>query len=309
MSQAEWAEGAYRLAIIDLGTNSVRFDVMSLDSSGRTERLHREKRMVRLGDGLFKNGHLEKVAISRVMAAFHDFSAMIKDWGISHVAAIATSALRDAPERAQLLREVKARFGISLRVVSGKREAQLIAEGVLSKEKIPSGKFVLVDIGGGSVELSYCQGRRQLRGLNYSLNLGCLRMKQLFLTAQPPKPGELGNLREHIRKAIKRLPLAPAIIGSSGTIRSLERMARRQGKPFNVQFLNRLNAQMSLLSHKDILKLPGMEPKRVDMLLAGSVVLEELALRLKAARIRSTDFALRDGILVEVLAKLKKKGV
>jgi exopolyphosphatase/guanosine-5'-triphosphate,3'-diphosphate pyrophosphatase len=306
LKQSEWAEGAYRLAIIDLGSNSVRFDVVALNPRGQAERLHREKRMVRLGEGLFKNGRLEKTAVARVLAAFRDFSAMIKDWGIDHVTAIATSALRDAPEQAKLIREIQRRYSIRLRVISGRREAQLIAEGVLAQERLPKGKFALVDIGGGSAELSYCRNSRQLKGLSWSLNLGCLRLKQLFLSSQPPRPGELTRLRAHTRKLIKKLPPAPVIIGSSGTIRSLERMARRQAKPFNLNFLSRLNTEMALLDHGALLKLPGMEPKRVDLLLAGSVVLEELALQLKAKSLRATDFALRDGVLVEVLAKLKK---
>lgn len=308
MRPAEWAEYEHRLAIIDLGTNSVRFDVYAVNEKGRPERLHREKRMVRLGDGLFKSGKLEARAEARVHAALHDFSRMMQAWGVDQVAAYATSALREAPqgERARLLREIKKRHGITLSVISGMREAALIARGILENEKLPGGPFALIDIGGGSTELSFARGRR--RKSSKSLALGALRLKQLYLTHQPPKTLDLLALRAALDEALPNsLPQVKAVIGSSGTIRSLHRMALKAHQPFSPAFIRGLNLRMATLDRRGLMRLPGMEEKRVDLILAGSLLFEELFTRLGARTLRVSNFSLRDGALAEMLSRHKSR--
>jgi exopolyphosphatase/guanosine-5'-triphosphate,3'-diphosphate pyrophosphatase len=308
MRPSEWAEYEHRLAIIDLGTNSVRFDVYAVNEKGHPERLHREKRMVRLGEGLFRNGRLEPKAEARVHAALHDFSRMMRQWGVDSLTAYATSALREAkpPQRAQFLREIQKRHGIRLRVISGRREAALIARGILENEKLPSGRFALIDIGGGSTELTLCRGKKALS--SRSFRLGALRLKQLYLSQQPPRSLGLLALRAGIDEALPRaLGRAGTVIGSSGTIRALGRMASKAGRRFDPGFLRELNLKMAGLDRAGLMRLPGMEEKRVDLILAGSLLFEELVRRLGAKRLASTDYALRDGALAEALDKLKLK--
>jgi exopolyphosphatase/guanosine-5'-triphosphate,3'-diphosphate pyrophosphatase len=301
-----WAEYEHRVAIIDLGTNSVRFDVYAANEKGIPERLHREKRMVRLGDGLYKRGRLDLKAEARVHHALHDFSRMIHQWGVDSVTAYATSALREAkaPDRAKLVREIKKRHGIRLQVISGQREAHLIATGILENETLPKGSFALIDIGGGSTELTLCVGHR-IR-FSRSLKLGALRLQQLCLVHQPPRSLDLLAFRARLDETLpKNLPHANAVLGSSGTIRSLSRMAAYAGKPFSPSFVRELNMEMAGLDRKGLLKIPGMDEKRVDVILAGSLLFEELITRLGAKRISSTNFSLRDGALAETLKHLK----
>lgn len=308
MRPAEWAEYEHRLAIIDLGTNSVRFDVYAVNEKGEPERLHREKRMVRLGEGIFKNGRLEAKAEARVQHALHDFAAMIHAWGVDKVAAYATSALREAAprEREAFVRSIDKRHGIHLSVISGAREAALIAKGILENEKLPKGPFALIDIGGGSTELSLARGRKLISAR--SLKLGALRLQQLYLSRQPPRSLDLLALRAGLDEALpKALPQVESVIGSSGTIRALARMAVLAKRPFNPSFVRELNLKMAGLDRKALLKLPGLEEKRVDLILPGSLLFEELITRLGAKKLSATNYSLRDGALAEMLASLNKR--
>src|SRR6478672_4923106 len=149
-----------RVAIIDLGTNSVRFDVQEFERGREAQILHREKLMIRLGQGVFITGRLDKNAIRRALHAFLRFRQIATDFRVEKIIAFGTSALRDARDSDKLLRQIKSQTGIDVRVITGEEEAKLIAEGVLAHEKPEKGTFALVDIGGGSTEISICRGRR-----------------------------------------------------------------------------------------------------------------------------------------------------
>lgn len=310
-ANAEWAGYGLRLGVLDLGTNSIRFDAYALDERGQAERIHREKRMLRLGEGLYETGHIGKPALARLDRALHDFSRMLREWGIDRVRAFATSALRDTrlPQRHAILAGIKRRHGITFTVISGAREAGLIARGVLANESLPRGDFLLCDIGGGSTEISLCRGRRVKK--SFSLGLGTLRLKQLFLTQLPSSSLSLLALRGYIHSQLPKggLPRAAELIGSSGTVRALSRMASRSRRPFNRAFLSQLNLNMAGMGRAQLLKLPGMEEKRADILLGGSLLLEELAALSGAKRIRASGFSLRDGVLDEELARLGGSGI
>src|SRR5690349_20184162 len=147
-----------RIAIIDLGTNSVRFDIHQLGpKKGSVRQLHREKIMVRLGQGVFLNGKLDRSAIQRTLHAFTRFKKSAAQFKAAKTIAFGTSALRESSDGEKFLKLVHERTGIQIRVISGSEEAQLIALGILSNEKTPKGKYALVDIGGGSTEISICR--------------------------------------------------------------------------------------------------------------------------------------------------------
>jgi exopolyphosphatase/guanosine-5'-triphosphate,3'-diphosphate pyrophosphatase len=293
------------VSLIDLGTNSVRMDLWAL-RKGQARRLHREKRMVRLGDGLFERGRLEEAAIGRVEEALEDFSALHRVAQVSRVRAVATAALREAPEAPALVRRWAERFGIDFSVISGAQEAAYIAQGVLREEAPPSGPYALIDIGGGSTELSLCRGAKVLESA--SLPLGANRLQQTLLHKVPPAPGGVAALREACRGPLQHLPGASRwprvkeLIGSGGTVRAVRKLARAAGvkdQPFTLHVLSDLIRQMERLDRLGLLHIPGMDEKRVDLMLAGALVLEEACLALGAVRIRATAASLRDGLLLE----------
>lgn len=304
--------GETAVSLIDLGTNSVRMDLVAL--KGRSaRRLHREKRMVRLGDGLYERGRLDDQAVARVERALEDFQVLHRQAGVVRVRAVATAAMREAGDQApELLRRWEERFGIAFRVISGAEEAALIARGVLALERPPSGPYAVIDIGGGSTELSLCQGAKVLEIA--SLPLGANRLQQACLKRVPPAPGGVEALRRECRLHLEPLsqarhwPRVKELIGSGGSVRAVRKLAKAAGakdQPFTLHFLAGLTRQAARLDRVGLMHLPGMDERRLDLLLAGALVLEEACLALGAVRVRATEATLRDGLLLD---ELERKG-
>ncbi len=295
--------GEEAVSLIDLGTNSIRMDLVALKGR-QARRLHREKRMVRLGDGLYEQGRLSEEAIERVEHALEDFVTLHHSAQVRRIRAVATAAMREAPQAPELVERWQARYGIRFEVIDGAREAQLIALGVLAAERPPSGPYALIDIGGGSTELSLCQAGRVLESA--SLPLGANRLQQACLKRVPPLPGGVEALRQACRASLEPLaerqhwPRVKELIGSGGSIRAVRKLAKAAGAkelPFTAHFLAELNAQMLRLDRVGLLHIPGMDEKRVDLMLAGALILEEACLALGATRVRATEATLRDGLL------------
>lgn len=303
-----------KIAILDLGTNSLRFDLYE-EKNKVLKRLFRKKRMVRLGDGVFKTGNLSSEGMRRCLSALQDIGNALKELKVTNVYAFGTSALRTAQNSKEFIAEVKSKTGISIRVISGNQEGDLIAKGILANEDLFEGVTALIDIGGGSTEVSLARGPKLLE--RHSFDLGANRLQQMFLADIPPvlKKGELHPvlaLRQHIRERVapvfqaKRLTRARFCFGSSGTIRTLNRILkkiRRGGRGIDRTELSALVAEMSHMKRDQLRQLPGLEPKRVDLILAGAILLEELIFALGIRKVYVTPYSLRDGILVEVITK------
>ncbi|MBS1960902.1 MAG: Ppx/GppA family phosphatase [Bdellovibrionales bacterium] len=308
-----------RVAIIDLGTNSVRFDVHQIGSKNQVRLLHREKLMVRLGQGVFSDGKLNAEAIRRTLHAFVSFRKTADDFRVERVVAFGTAALREASDGARLLNLIREKSGIEIRVISGVEEAKLIALGVLRNEKTPKGRFGLIDIGGGSTEISIVRGKKLTHANSFSL--GTARLQQVFLRSSPPKPAPgsdekpIAQLRSYVRAALltkmlaDRWPKVDRLVGSSGTVRAIGKLIKK-GKASKVverPELKKLVKQMSSMTTTELLGMPGMEAKRVDMILAGAILLEECMNVTGAKKVFATDYSLRDGILEEQLDAIRKE--
>ncbi len=304
-----------RVAIIDLGTNSVRFDVHSLAVTGKTKLLHREKLMVRLGQGVFLKGRMDPAAIERTIEAMEHFRQIATGLRVRKIVAFGTSALREASDSHELVASVKRLTGIEIKVISGREEAKLIAQGVLANENPPKGRFALVDIGGGSTEISICRGHDVAKGESFPL--GTARLQQIFLKRSPPREGAVLQLRNYIANVLHqkiqaaRWPSCDSILGSSGTIRALARIINKKGNTFSVKDLSAGVREMTKMTTTQLLEIPGMESKRVDMILSGAILLEEIAMAIGAKKVLSTEFSLRDGIIDEEkrLAKSHKSSL
>lgn len=308
-----------RVAIIDLGTNSVRFDVHQIGAKNLVRLLHREKLMVRLGQGVFSEGRLNADAIRRTLHAFISFRRTANEFRVDRICAFGTSALREASDGPRLLAQIREKSGIEIRVISGVEEAKLIALGVLRNEKTPKGRFGLIDIGGGSTEISICRGKKLTHTNSFSL--GTARLQQVFLRSSPPK-GPAGSdekpipqLRSYVRASLltkmlaDRWPKVDRLIGSSGTVRAIAKLIKKgkATKTIDRADLKKLVKEMSTMTTTELLGMPGMEARRVDMILAGAILLEECMNVTGAKKVFATEFSLRDGILEEELDANKKE--
>lgn len=307
-----------RLAVIDLGTNSVRFDVV--EWRPRTHeiiRLHREKLMIRLGEGVFLKRRLHPHSIDVCIEAFKSMARTASEFRVQRIFAFGTSALREARDSERLIRRIRRESGIRVQVISGQEEARLIALGVMTNEPSLRGRYALVDIGGGSTEITVCSGRKILKSMSFPL--GTARLQQVFLKTIPPEVNKRGAsielLRRHIRGVVlyqlvtDDWPKVSRIIGSSGTIRSFQKMCKKisSSNTMDPATLDSLIDSMSTMDRKALLGIPGMEARRVDMILAGGILLQECMQALHAKSIETTEFSLRDGILVEQTDHLRRE--
>lgn len=298
-----------RLGIIDLGTNSIRFDAYEMHSR-RPVLLHRERLMVRLGEGVFVNGHMAGEAIARTVEAFISFKYSADQLKVSKIVAVATSAVRQASDRQKLIDIVKKKTGIEVQVISGEAEARFIAKGVLAREsKLPE-KIALVDIGGGSTEISLCR-KRQI-SWSSSFALGTARIEQLFRLNEvgisiEKRRKRVKELRKHIQGTFKEFSKnhqwskVNTLVGSSGTIKALVRMQQANSKEKTLSriFLKNLIRKMIRLDRSQLLKIPRMDPNRVDMMLGGAVLIDEIMQKCGTSRLLLSDYALREGVLDE----------
>jgi exopolyphosphatase/guanosine-5'-triphosphate,3'-diphosphate pyrophosphatase len=306
-----------RIGIIDLGTNSVRFDIYQVISkNGSYQRLYREKIMVRLGQEIFTNGTLNAAAARRTLSAFVRFAKIAKHFNTAKTVAFATSALREAKKPESLLAAIEKKTGIKLQIISGKREAELIARGITKNIKLPIGAFGLIDIGGGSTEITIYKNKKII--FSDSFPIGTARIQQLFLTKIPPSAESVLKAREAIQNIIhtvfkknnvdpKLTPQAAKFIGSSGTVKALDKMLKNriQSKVITKRHLDKFIKELEPLSFKQLLKVPCMEPKRVDQIVSGSIILQEFLKAFNGKEVSFTEFCLRDGIFDEEISQLK----
>ncbi len=219
-----------RLAAIDVGSNSVHMLIADVNRDGHIEVVDRVKEMVRLGRKSFTTGRLTEESMDLAVRALMNFRRLLKVRRIQKVHAVATSAVREANNRTAFIRRIRKETGIAVEVISGQEEARLIFQAARHALGLEGGPFLLVDVGGGSVELVLVKDGRRL--WMHSVKLGVARMSEQFLTDDPPTATQRRHLEKHLEDEIGELMRAArkakvvSAIGTSGTINTLVAMAR-----------------------------------------------------------------------------------
>jgi len=295
-----------RLAIIDLGTNSVRLHILERDGRGALKRVFKQKEMIQLGAGLFRNGDFSPQARLRTIAVFNHFKSVFEHYDVSEVQGVATCAMREAKSGLALRDEIESLTGISLRIISGEDEAMLLSKGIIANMGALPSRTLLVDIGGGSTECSLMEGTEVISTV--STPLGAVRCQEETLLSVPTNGKQEALLRERIQQELQTSGLTkachaapvPQIIGSSGSIRAILRLIREdEALPLSCslkelsQFTNGIRA----LSQEQLLALGNIEPKRASILFSATVILEEIARHLKVDSITAVSLGLKDGLI------------
>ncbi len=299
-----------QIGIIDLGTNSLKGFVFKVNGKRRATLVSRYRELVRLGDDVFLHGSITPGAYKRTISAVETILQSFNRDGVSSLVFVGTSALRTARNSGRLIRTVKRRFGVSLRKLSDKDEALLIGRGVNFLEPPIKGYTLTVDIGGGSVELILSRGRRILKSASFTL--GAASVQQRFLKSVPPAPGHTDQLRSFIRRTLRQsnFPRDTKIdraLGSSGSVRTLCRaITTMDHSPLHIDELGAFIAKIAGASKKTIARIPRIEKKRADLILGAAIVLEEIMAHFGIETIKQTRYALKDGIIAEVLQKPKQ---
>ena len=304
------------VSFIDMGTNSVRMLVVRLNPNFSYTILTQEKEMVRLGEGEFADQSLRREAMDRAVLVCRKFVELSRYYGADEIIAVATSAAREAKNQGVLIDRLRGEADLEVGIISGMEEARLIYLGVRSGIELYDRTALFIDIGGGSTEMAL--GDKNDYSYLDSLKLGAIRMTNLFLP--PDYEGAVEDkvyteMKRHARGLIvhsvqslkkHRIDLA---VGSSGTVLNLAEMGVRQhgGKAgcLKLSHLKKLIAQMRSLNLKERKALPGINPERADIIVAGAVILETLMEELKLEEITVSDRGVRDGLLFDYLARIE----
>jgi exopolyphosphatase/guanosine-5'-triphosphate,3'-diphosphate pyrophosphatase len=305
-----------RLAAIDIGTNSIRSIVVEVDKPGTFRVLDDEKATVRLGEGLHDTGMISAVASERAIAALLRQKKIIDGYGVKGIEAVATSAVRKAANGAAFVAAVKARAGITVAVISGKEEAELVALSAFNNFDMAGARHLLVDIGGGSLEL-VTTVERHVEEI-FSLELGAVYLSETFLPGEIPAAHN--RLRRHIRKILKQTfpegkPGVNALIGSGGTITAIAAMVlagRKEvfGSAHGYEVLRsdvvHLLAMLQRKSLNELRSVPGLSPDRADIIVAGVTVIDELLEFCQCNLLKVNERGIREGL---ILRGLRKRGM
>lgn len=313
----------FRIAAIDVGTNSIHMIVVEAQRHGYRV-IDKEKEMVQLGRDSLEGRPLTDDAIARGVASLRTMGEIARRWKVSEIVAVATSAVREAPNRKRFLAAVKQEAGIDLKMISGEEEADYIYRAVRSAIDFHGGTSLSIDIGGGSVELIV--GTASEVYFTRSEPLGALRMAQRFELESSASAASIAECRKFVKKSLKKTLNEVASIGfdfsvgTSGTIVTLASISHEttggaDEMTSGLTWLNRgklhdLIEVLAPMTVEDRASTFGFDPKRASTIVAGAIVLEAIMDRLHINQIRACDAALREGIVESVLDRMRevKKG-
>ncbi|MCV7047255.1 Ppx/GppA family phosphatase [Mycobacterium frederiksbergense] len=278
---------------VDCGTNSIRLLIAESGQDGRLRDVHREMRIVRLGQGVDATGEFAPEALARTESALSDYAELMRAHGVRKVRMVATSAARDAGNRdeffamtARLLGSVSP--GAVAEVITGTEEAELSFRGAVGELDAGAAPFVVVDLGGGSTELVL--GAAEVSA-SYSADIGCVRIKERCLHTDPPTAAEIGAaravVRERLAEALAVVPVegARTWVGVAGTFTTLAALAHRLPvyDPAAIHLsrtafsdLLPVCAQLIAMTGEQRLALGPMHEGRADVIPGGAIIVEEL---------------------------------
>ncbi len=303
-----------RIAAIDIGTNSIHMIVCRIRPDLSFEVVDREKEMVRLGAGGLEGRQLTETSMALAMQTLSKFRRLAESHAVDEIIAAATSAVREAINGADFMAEVHRQVGIRVRVISGAEEARLIHQAALYATGTGPKRAVVIDIGGGSTEITLGTSARM--SLGRSFKLGAIRLTERFVKSDPLSGRDERQLERYVeretRSFIKQVVRRgfDRVIGTSGTVLALGAMAagtsaQRDIRNLRVEArdLHKLRKTMTRLPLKDRLTMRGLDPQRADLIVAGAVLLDTLIGALETEHLTLCDFALREGLVLDYVQK------
>ena len=325
-------------AAIDIGSNSCRLKIARVVVH-HLKAIHEDREVTRLGASVFKSGLISPDSMAITLKALKRFQRAVQMHGVYQIRVVATAAMRDARNAEAFLTWAKAETGWQIEIISGLEEARLIHGGVVFNEPNSDGRLLLVDVGGGSCEITLSQHRRIQSTI--SLPLGAVRLTQEFLPNDPPDEESLARMQQFItrelRRAHARIPLTPTaappptVIATSGTAAALaeahrilpekfrrpaEKSARGTARKSTGAANNVSTAQVRQLARRlrrmnlpERIAVPGIGLRRAEIIVAGAWVYATLLESFHLTGFRYSAMGLRDGILAQMLAERDERAV
>ncbi|WP_329279517.1 Ppx/GppA phosphatase family protein [Streptomyces sp. NBC_00691] len=301
-----------RVAGIDCGTNSIRLLVADVHpETGDLIELDRRMTIVRLGQGVDKTGRLAPEALERTFAACRAYAEVIKELGAERLRFVATSASRDAENRADFVNGVVEILGVEPEVITGDQEAAFSFTGATG-ELHGDDRRLVVDIGGGSTE--FVVGNRHVEAAR-SVDIGCVRLTERHVRNDPPTAGEADAIRADVRAALdlaaETVPIGTAetLVGLAGSVTTVAAIAL--GLPeydsekihharISAAQVAEVTDRLLASTHAERAAIPVIHPGRVDVIIAGAIVLREIVERVGAREVVVSEHDILDGIALSV---------
>jgi exopolyphosphatase/guanosine-5'-triphosphate,3'-diphosphate pyrophosphatase len=325
-------------AAIDIGSNSCRLKIARVQSH-RLKTLAEDREVTRLGGSVFDTGLISPEAMAATLRALKRFQRSVQAHGVDRIRVVATAAMRDARNSAAFQAWVKAETGWNMEIISGLEEGRLIHLGVTNAEPGAGGRVLLLDLGGGSCELTLSEHKRIRETV--SAPLGAVRLTEQFLPTDPPPPDGLARMRQFIARELRRAHRriqpgrAPLVIATSGTAAALSAacaLGTKNGKPglrkagklaakassagdraedraallagmVPTRTVRKLAGKLAKMSLPEREAVPGIGPRRAEIIVAGAAVYAEILETFALHGFRYSPLGLRDGILAQMLAE------
>ena len=305
-----------RVAAIDCGTNSIRLLVADppAEPGGELVDLARRMEIVRLGQGVDRTGRLAPEAIERTRVALADYAAQIGELGAGRVRMVATSATRDAANADEFRDMVRATLGADPEVITGAQEASLSFSGAV--RGLPTGRYLVVDIGGGSTEFILGSSIVDERLVGISVDIGCVRMTERHLRDDPPTGEQIAAATVDIAAALDKAlsavgePDGATLVGVAGTVTTVAGIAldlpgydpaRIHHSSVSAQKVRRVADELLGMTHDQRLALPVMHPGRADVIGAGALILRLVVDRVGVPELVASEHDILDGIAYSLM--------
>jgi exopolyphosphatase/guanosine-5'-triphosphate,3'-diphosphate pyrophosphatase len=277
---------AQRVAIIDMGSNSWRVIVVEYVPNLSFKLIDEVQEAVRIGEGMAELNVLRPAALDRAARAAEIFAGFCASSGITDIVAVGTSAIRDAQNQSRFLQRMEKEAGLQVRVLSGEEEAYYGYLAAVNSTTLKNG-FV-IDMGGGSLQISRVEGRRSVKAI--SLPLGAVRLTEGFLKSDPVTSKEMNALSDMLRREFKKLDWfareeGMQLIGEGGNVRLVARLQQKRnlypldilhGYELHSTQVNEVKEAIARASVLQRNRIDGMKPERADISLAGAIVVQEL---------------------------------
>lgn len=298
-----------KIGIVDLGSNTSRLIIMAYTPGVAFKLIDQVREQVRLSEGMGAENVLRLEPIERTIHLLKVFRSLCTNNGIDAIIAVATSAVRDARNQAEFLQRAQAEAGLTLRVLSGEEEAHYGYLGAVNSLAVRGG--LVVDIGGGSMELSRVQDRRASQSV--TLPAGAVRLTEAFIRADPPESREVGALTRYVEYMLDKLAWIEAargdmLVGMGGSIRTLAKIDQRQrdyplerihGYVLTRRAIVDIAAELQRLPLNKRRKIPGLGSDRADVILAGALALLQVMKRAGYDELTVSGQGLREGLFYE----------
>ncbi len=301
------------IASIDVGSNAIRIAVGRVDERGKVEVIDNVRLPVRLGQDVFDSGAVGEEIMARTVEAFNQFRRIIQDYGVSRVRAVATSAMREAANCDILIGRIAQSAKIDVEVIGGEEEARLIYLAVAAAVDLKGKLALLIDIGGGSVEVTLADGDNIL--VTDSYNMGTVRMLEKLRRSGGDESGFKQLVQEYAEAARGRIEreIGSAkinlCVGTGGNVEELGNLRQRifkrdSDKVITVNELESIIDQLKVLTPEERMREFKLRPDRADVILPAAIALRLIARQGRVKEIRIPNVGLKDGLLIDMAQEI-----